>query len=316
MGKQFTLKNKRKSYMSQGYLIKRIDYSTYSKNQSINNENDANHEIISNINDNNNNSSFLLLKEMKDKEAKEGFFKHDSKNIPENNFPRRNVKKKTNLKRHQPENQEGLGLQANIKKIDPNIKGRHKSVNFGNQRDFLLSSNLLGLKNMFLGKNSSEYVNDSSKQILVPNKNPLMPHNSKFQIEKNKFEDIISRPSILNNNDNNLNTVIYNNQNAETGNYLRNIIQSKIKLIMPEVKQDYVLNNVLERKTYYSEFLKFYFICFKKNDNKLIFLNNFRNKLLSEEHLYKVHINLYLLEKIFQIDEVYKLNPNELYNNL
>ena len=47
--------------MSQGYLIKRLDYSTYSKNQSINNDNDVNHEIISNMNDNNN-SSFLLLK--------------------------------------------------------------------------------------------------------------------------------------------------------------------------------------------------------------------------------------------------------------
>ena len=46
------------------------------------------------------------------------------------------------------------------------------------------------------------------------------------------------------------------------------------------------------------------------------FLDNFRKKLLSEEHLYKVHINLYLLEKIFQIDETYKFNFNELYNNL
>ena len=169
---------------------------------------------------------------------------------------------------------------------------------------------------MFLGKNSSEYVNDSSKQILVPNKNPLMPHNSKFQIEKSKFEDLISRPSILNNNDNNLNTIIYNNPKTETANFLKNIIQSKIKLVMHEIKQDYALNNILERKTKFSVFLKFFFICFKKNENKLDFLYNFRNKLLSEEHLYKVHINLYLLEKIFQIDEVYKLNPNELYNNL
>ena len=62
--------------------------------------------------------------------------------------------------------------------------------------------------------------------------------------------------------------------------------------------------------------LRFFIVCFKKKDNKLDFLNNFRNKLLSEEHLYKVHINLYLLEKIFQIDEIYKFNPNELYNHL
>ena len=326
MGKQFTLKNKRKSYMSQGYLIKRIDYSACSKNQSIN-ENDANPEILSNNNNlnDNNNSSFLLLKELKDKEIKEGFFKHDSKNIGEPNISRRNIKKKTNLKKHQFDNIEGTGIagvsgvQSSIKKTDPNIKGRHKSVNFGNHKDFLFSANLLGIKNMFLGKNSSEYVNDSSKQIMVPNKCPLLPHNSKFQVEKNKLDDIISRPSIANNNDNNLNTVIFNNNfnpNTENATFLKNIIQSKIKLVMPEIKQDFILNNLLERKTKYMEFLRFFIICLKKKDNKLDFLNNFRNKLLSEEHLYKVHINLYLLEKIFQIDEIYKFNPNELYNHL
>ena len=81
--------------MSQGYLIKRIDYSACSKNQSIN-ENDANPEILSNNNNmnDNNNSSFLLLKGLKDKEIKEGFFKHDSKNIGEPNISRRNIKKK------------------------------------------------------------------------------------------------------------------------------------------------------------------------------------------------------------------------------
>ena len=331
MGKQLTLKNKRKSYMSQGYLIKRvvdnnnninninvINTAAASKNPSIN-ENEGNHELISNFNINdNNNSSFLLLKDWKDKEQKEGFFfKHGSKDINEANFTRRNIKKKTNLKKHQIDNIDPLPPPT-IKKIDPNIKGRHKSVNFGNQRDFLFSANLL--KNF--GKNPSEYVNDSSKQIMVPNKSPIMHQMSKFQIEKSKFlDDNASRPSIINNNENNINninnTVVYNNnQNNETASFLRNIIQSKIKMILPETKQDYVLNNVLERKTKFYEFLKFFFICYKKNDNKLEFLNSYRNKLLSEEHLYKVHINLYLLEKIFQIDEVYKFNPNELYNNL
>jgi hypothetical protein len=325
MGKQFTLKNiknKRKSYMSQG-LIKRKDYkdlkdySNYSKNQSIN-ENDINHEKISNcINENNNNSGFLLLRESKDKEQKEGFFKHDSKNIGEANIVRRNIKKKkTNLKRHNNEIMEPSTFsKPNLKKVD--IKGRHKSVNFGNQRDFLFSSNLLGIKNSFFGKNSSEYINDSSKQIMVPGKSqiPLIFQNSKFQVEKNKLDDNISRPSILNNNDNNLNTVIYNNPNNETASFLKTIIQSKIKLIMPEIKQDYNLNSIMERKFTSFEFFKF-FLCFKRKERKMDFLDNFRKKLLSEEHLYKVHINLYLLEKIFQIDETYKFNFNELYNNL
>ena len=85
---------------------------------------------------------------------------------------------------------------------------------------------------------------------------------------------------------------------------------------MPEVKQDYNLNNLLERKTTYKEFFKFFLICFKKKDNKLEFLNNFRNKLLSEEHIYRAFIDLYLIEKVFQIDEAHKFDINELYNNL
>ena len=313
MGKQLTIKNKRKSYMSQGFLMKRNekkDYSAFSKNQSI-----LENDIISNNNINdNNNSSFLLLKDIKDKEAKEGFFKYDSKNVNDINIIRKNIKKRTNLKKHQFENNESVIPQV-LKKIDPNIKGRHKSVNFGNQRDFLFSANLLGMKNTFLGKNSSEYVNDSSKQVITPNKSPFLYSTSKFQVEKSKLDETFSRPSVIN-NDNNFNTIIYNNPNTETASYLKNIIQGKIKLIMNEGKQDYNLNNFLERKTKYSEFFKFIFICFKKNDNKLHFLHKFRIKLLSEEHIYKVHINLYLLEKIFQIDEAYKFNANEIYNNL
>ena len=50
--------------------------------------------------------------------------------------------------------------------------------------------------------------------------------------------------------------------------------------------------------------------------NNINLISQFRKKLLSEEHLFKVHINLYLLEKIFQIDEPYKFDVNELFNNL
>ena len=314
MGKQFTIKqHKRKSFMSQGVLNKKADNSIYSKNHSIC-DNEPNHEIISNNDNNyNNNSGFLLLKEMREKDQNEILLKNDSRNLDDS--IKKNIKKKTNLKKHALENNLEGGRQSSLKKASPSIKGRHKSVNFGNQRDFLFSANLFGLKNITPVKNSSEYVNESSKKMIFTNKN-LLRQNSRFQFEKRKFDDNISRRSIANNNNENLNTVIYNNQNNETSNILKNIIQSKIKLVMPDSKQDYILNNVLERKTHFSEFLKFFLICFKRNENKLEFLKNFRNKLLSEEHLYKVNINLYFLEKIFQIDEVYKFNPNELYNNL
>lgn len=315
MGKQFTIKNKRKSYMSQGFLMKLKDYSAYSKNQSII-DNDNNNDKISilNINDFNNSSAFLL----KDLKEKEGINKYDSKNLGESNSKR--MKKKANLKRNLGtpifEGAEVPQTTTIIKKIDPNIKGRHKSVNFGNQRgNFLFSSNLLGIKNTFLGKNSSEYVNDSSKQIIVPNKSPFQVHNSKFQTEKNKYDDTVSRPSLFNNNENNLNTVIYN-ANAETASYLKTIIQSKLKLIIPDIKQDCTMVNFLDKKLDFFEFIKYFFTCNKKTENSIDLINNFRNKLLSEEHMYKIYINLYLLEKIFEIDETYKFDINELYNNL
>ena len=308
MGKQFTLKKKRKSYMSQGFLMKRKDYSSYSKNNQSIIDNDLNDKISNiNINDNNN-SSFLLLKEAKDKDFKDAFIKYDTNNT------RRMQRKKTNLKKITPILEATEITQtsqiSNIKKID--IKGRHKSVNFGNQRgNFLFSANLLGIKNTFMNKNSSEYVNDSSKQIIYQtNKNPL---HSKFQNEKiNKYDDTISRQSNLNNNDN-LNTVIYTN--TEAVSYLKTIIKSKLKLVIPE-KQDFTLSNFLERKTNFLQFFKFFCVCQKRTENNINLINNFRNKLLSEEHLYRIHINLYLLERIFEIDEHYKFEVNELYNNL
>ena len=317
MGKQFTIRKKRKSYMSQGYLMKKTDYSSYSKNQSIcDNENNNENTSNKNINDINNinNSSFLLLKE---REPRERITKYDSKNINDSNVQRRIMKKKMNIKKHQFENADS-GQQSITKRIDNirNFRGRHLSVNFGNQIDNLLSINLIGYKNMFKGKNPSEFINDSSKQVR-PKYNYLpIFYNNKFQTEKSQNDDNVSKPSIINNNDNNVNIIFDNPQNTETASYLKNIIHNKIKIIMPDNKQDAHLNIFLEKKTKILEFVKFVLSCFKNKENKIYFLYQFRKKLLSEEHLYKVHINLYLLEKIFQIDEAYKIDANELYNNL
>ena len=169
---------------------------------------------------------------------------------------------------------------------------------------------------MSFGKNPSENVGDSSKQVLSQlnhNKTSHQIHSSKFQNEKNKYDDIISRPSVSNKNENYLNTIIYN---ANPESYLKTIIQSKIKLIMPEIKQNYNFVNFMETKMRYFEFLKFIIICKKRKEHNINLITKFRNKLLSEEHLFKVHINLYLLERIFQIEEPYKFDVNELYNNL
>ena len=331
MGKQFTLRKKRNSYMSQGYLIKRKefkDYSVCSKNQSINENEEVNYDNSSITNykviENNNNSNFLLLKDAREKEAKEGCLRHDSKNMGDNSR-RKNKKIKKQLA--------GMGTaaiesgeisQPNTKKVDL-IRGRHKSVNFGNQRgDYFFSSGLLGLKNMNMnkGKNSSEHVNvnDSSNQMFITNKNQFQLQNIKYQSDKNKCDEPVKRPSIvyneMNNNTNNLNTVIHNQQNTEAISYLKTIIHNKIKLIFPEGKQDHNLLNQLDKKLKYFDYIKFFFLCNKRKENIINLIYKFRKKLLSEEHLYKTYIDLYLLEKIFQIDDQYKFDPNELYDNL
>jgi hypothetical protein len=321
MVKQLTLKNKRKSFLSQGYLIKRKNYVNLSKNLTIN-DNEANNDKNSNNNliDNNNNSSFLLLKDSKEKEYKEGFLKYDSKNLDDINNNSRKIKKKTIFKKNFVPGLDGSQIpQINIKKIDnnlSNLKGRHKSVNFGNQQgNFLFSANLLGLKNTILAKNPSENVIDSSKQVSNnQNKGQTHMRNSKFFVDKKTYEDNLSRPSVTK-NENNLNTVIYNG-NTEAASYLKTIIQSKMKLVKKEKTQNYNLVHFLEEKMRYFVFLKYIVSCKKREDNNITLISNFRNKLLSEEHLFKVHINLYLLEKLFQIDDQYKFDVKELYNNL
>jgi len=325
-GKQFTLRRKRNSYMSQGYLIKRKDFkdcSVCSKNQSINENEEVNYDNISMTNNKifeNNNSNFLLLKDAKEKEIKEGALRHDSKNVRQKKKKQKNQLGGMAI----PAFEAGEVPQPTLKKIDL-IRGRHKSVNFGNQRrDFFFSSGLLGLKNMNMnkGKNSSENVNvnDSSKQIFIATKNPFQVQNSKFQSDKKKNEEGSKRPSIVGNNEmnnisNNLNTVIHN-PTTEAVSYLKTIIQNKIKLINPEGKQDHNLLNQFDKKFKYFEYIKFFFLCGRRKENIINLIYNFRKKLLSEEHLYKTYIDLYLLEKIFQIDNQCKFDPNELYNNL
>jgi hypothetical protein len=332
MGKQNTLRRKRNSYMSQGYLIKRIDHKDYSicsKNQSMNGNDELNNEISSVTNNRiieNNNSNFVLIKDAREKEIKEGILRHDSKNVGDNSRRLKKKKQKNQLiGMGTPIFEEGEIPQLNIKKLEVN-KGRHKSVNFGDQRgDNFIASGWLGLKNMNMNyvKNSSENVNinDSSKQMFITNKSPFQIQYNKLQSDKFKFDETSKRPSIIynneiNNNTNNLNTIIHNSNTEAVSSYLKAIIQRKIKLINPEGKQDHNLLNQIDKKPKYFEYIKFFFLCNRRKENIINLIYNFRKKLLSEEHLYKTYIDLYLLEKIFQIDNQCKFDPNELYNNL
>ena len=103
------------------------------------------------------------------------------------------------------------------------------------------------------------------------------------------------------------------NDNINPLSVLQTFIKSKLKADLSEVKEDRYYN----KKIKYFDFFKSLFICcIKKDDNKICLINNFRIKLLSEEHLYRNNINVFLIQKIFQIDEAYKFDIKELYNNI
>ena len=200
--------------------------------------------------------------------------------------------------------------------------GRHKSVNFTNQSRLFENKYASSLNNRFgfglTGKNSSGFI-DSSKQMLVNNnKSPLMIHNNKIQYEK-RYDDYSRIPTLINNDifTNNITTAL-NNSNIDPTNFLKNIILNKMKFHMPEVKRNVTFLGNLENQLNYLDFIKsFLNVCKNREENKSFdLINKFRNKLLSEEHFFRSFINLYLLEKIFQIDELHKFEINELYNNL
>ena len=327
IGKQLTIKNKdkRKSYMSQGYqaAISKYDNSVISKNQSIFENDLSNNEIISNNDRNNINYSNIVF-------SREGIMKNDSIHRPSNEIsPPRSIKKarKTtgfkfpNQLKQSPEKNENITNMI-MKNLESFKGGRHKSVNFTNQSRLLENNFASSLNNRFgfglAGKNSSGFI-DSSKQILVSNnKSPFMIHNNKMQYEK-RYDDYSRIPTIINNDifTNNVNTAL-NNSNIDPTNFLKNIILNKIKFHMPEVKKNVTFFGNLEKKINFFDFAKsFLNICNKKEEYRSFdLINKFRNKLLSEEHLFRSFINLYLLEKIFQIDEPHKFEINELYNNL
>ena len=320
MGKQLTIKNKnkRKSYMSQGYHtnITKYENSLFSKNPS-----DLSNELISN-NDKSiiNNSNALYQKEGTLK-FETGFRTPNDLNININKIKKN---KKSNVNKHnqnKPSIERGETTAHLIMSNMDNAKSRHQSVNFTNQKKiFENNNNTINANNKlsFFGKNSSGLFNDSSKQILVSNKPSFLIHNNKGQYEK-RYDEYSRLPTILYNDafTNNITNAL-NNNSIDPSIFLKTIIQNKLKFHMHEAKKNFTFGGVLEKEINYFDFFKSLFIVCRKNenDNKLHLINNFRKKLLSEEHLYREFINLYLIEKIFQIEETQKFDIYELYNNL
>jgi hypothetical protein len=307
--------DKRQSYLSQGYRVKikdQKDKSVYITNKTFFDK----ESIQSNINNPcDNNSNFFVPK---DNFIKVNTFKKTNNELSP--FNKKRISKKMNVNVPSTNNtkeKESKFFQFRRSKDAPKI--RHKSINYTNEKKMFRNS--FFNKNNLLpkAKNSSEFINDSSNQILFNNKNLLISINNNYnKTHKYKFDDNCSKIGPINNTylvntTKNLNN--YDNIGNEVNNPLNKLIllmKNKLKADFSEVKEDLFYR----KKTKYLEYFKSLFICYKKSENKIGLINDFRIKLLSEEHLYRNHINLYLIQKIFQIDEAYNLDAKELYINL
>ena len=69
--------------------------------------------------------------------------------------------------------------------------------------------------------------------------------------------------------------------------------------------------HIFNMKNYFTAFL-----CKKENNNVFFVLQNFRKKLLSKEHFFKIQNSLYLIEKCFGLKETKIFDVVELYKNL
>mgnify|MGYP006873041801 CR=1 FL=1 len=313
----FNIKNKdkRKSYLSQGYRVKskdNKDNSIYIRNRSFYEDDKYNNE-------NNNELPSSRGKNKNVNIENDSIVVHPSKKS-NNEFNPLKIKKSkkatlkipTNKIIHEKNDNSHLGLKNHNKM-------RHKSINYTNQKKFFRNS--IFNKN-HMTKNPSELI-DSSKQNLFNNKNNVLLPINRTQYEKSKLEENNVRVQIINNtteyvnSTKNLRTLGANNNingNDEFSLFLKSLIKNKLKTEMPEGKESFA--NIIGRKINVSEFFKYIFLCCKTNENNIYLINNFRNNLLSEQHLYKSHINLYLIQKILQIEESYKFDFKELYINL
>ena len=303
------IRDKRKSYLSQGYRVKskdNKDNSIYIKNQSYYDNNISNNEMISskgkNKNYNNENASII--------------FNRSKKNGNEYNVLK-SRKSKRNINLKLPSNKIIQEKIDNTHLVLKKYNERHKSINYTNQKKLIRNS--IFSKNPSTIKNSSDLINDSSKQMLTKNNNLLLTFN---QNDQSKFEENNYRIGMINentefaNSTRNFQNLTLNNinSNIDISFLFKSLIKNKLRMEISDGKEGFT--NLINHKIKVSEILKSFFICSKKNKGKMNLINNFRNKLLSEEHLYKSYINFYIIKKIFNIEEAYKFDFKELYNNL
>ena len=151
----------------------------------------------------------------------------------------------------------------------------------------------------------------NNKEILDRVKELKNMSNKSFSLPKPYFNSVLFA-----NTNENLNTSV--NKNFSILNKLVGKKVKKNNYIKKETLN--IFKNVRISLFYFDDkypFLYFLFRCKNKQvKNSLKAIENFRKKLLSEEHLYRNHLDLYFLEKFINVEKKGKININEIYRRL
>ena len=176
----------------------------------------------------------------------------------------------------------------NKKSIKSDLGNNSCILNDENNKNNLSNSNdiILNMQNNF------------TKNTVTYNKRISVPKSSKFKSSKDELL-------------NSLETEKKNNLADKFDDELREFIIKKNKTFKVE---PFNINITAKFMNLYNFF--FYVIKYKKRSNIYFILNQFRLKLLGEEHLFKSNIILYHIEKYFNVREIQKVDILELYENL
>ena len=182
--------------------------------------------------------------------------------------------------------------------------------------------------------NNYVIIKNLSDYIIVKNKNlKFNLINQLSQIETNMYQNFI--PNKTKNsetfNNNKINTFLQNNYMNPKGVTMiessNNRFLSKIQLTNLKNNKIKVINSVIERHKIKSEldiinkfsFVKYIYEIIKGSNvhNTFKLLLKFRMKLLSEEHLFQNHLNVFSIEKRLNYNgQIIKCDLKEIYNEL
>ena len=184
------------------------------------------------------------------------------------------------------------------KKLSDELKNNDKNMNeLSNSNDLMISLPNNAINNNL--NNNIAIFNKNQNLSISKDKDKIKNNENGFK----KKEDLKS--SFLHESDKN------NNAYFQFSHQLKEFLNHKRKTFKIEILNEKII----------SKYITFYNYCMSFTGNEerkrgFEVLNKFRQKLLGEEHLFRINIFLYHIEKYFNIKEKEKIDIYELYENL